>query len=168
MPRYFQGNKLRGICTLCQEILGFRMEWESEPQKKNECWFLHLGFKHRMILNHMPDEIYEEFNDILRTDEKKRDLGLEIPCLACPEDSKTFMCTSNYLSHLTQKHYLQRILSKHNPGLKNCPVCKMNIPDQDNRQTWFARHLAITHGLIYEYADKEVANQLQKLGFVPN
>ena len=152
---------------MCLESLEFRLEWISNSQKKCETFIQHLGFKHRMILNHMPDEIFEEFKDILRADMQHHDRGLEIPCLACPQSTKKFMCTSNYISHLIQKHYLEKILSKYNltPENVGCPACKICTPDnKDNGRTWFARHLVKKHGLIYEFAEEAVAIQLRELG----
>jgi hypothetical protein len=208
IPRHFQGKKLKGECTLCLESLNFRFEWDSNTQKKCETFIQHLGFKHRMILNHMPDEIFEEFKDILRADMQHKDKGLEIPCLACPQSTRNFMCTStgleilrtacsqcttskgleisgpasppctnkfmctsNYISHLIQKHYLERILSKYNPTPENvdCPVCKMSTPvNGDNGRIWLARHLVKKHGLIYEFAQEKVASQLRDLGVDQN
>ncbi len=129
-----------------------------------ECWVEHLGSKHRMVMNHLTEDVFAEFSDIIKADDLNPDKGNEIPCMACPGGDKTFMCLSNYKSHLINFHYARQLLAQ--DIFSDCPLCsaKLESPFGGAPLETILRHVGGEHNYFIAFANQKVVKQLREYG----
>ena len=174
-----KGGK-KGSCIFCHESLKFRTlkpdvelygevlteeaRKREETRRKIECYVQHLGSKHRMFLNHVSDALFPQYWDIIEADSRNPDKGQEIPCLACPDGAKKFICVSNYKTHLIHGHYAGEIFGE--GVFDECPHCsaKLESPFGGAPLETILRHVGGEHNHFLAHASPKVVKQFQDFG----